>query len=109
VAAPRCERFLNGWAIRIRAGRPRGKPLPNDVRTSPRKDCYKVGLLMFDEASHGLECVVWNVSAAGAMIEFSPEIVPPETFRLVARALSVDRTCRILWRKGWKVGVVFTA
>jgi hypothetical protein len=68
-----------------------------------------VGLLTFDVAPFQMDCVVWNVSSEGAMIEFSPEFSPPETFRLAARALSVDRTCKIIWRRGWKVGVGFVA
>ncbi|AWN41401.1 hypothetical protein [Methylobacterium durans] len=55
----------------------------------------------------GLECLVWELTVDGAIIEIEPQAVAPNLFRLQSPALALDETCRVTHREGRKLTVRF--
>jgi hypothetical protein len=76
-------------------------------RAVSRTDAFKLGRLVMHDRTLLVDCLVWNRSAVGAMLEIEPDTDVPQRFRLVAESLQVDRACRVNWRWGRKMGVSF--
>jgi hypothetical protein len=76
-------------------------------RRKPRRNAFKLGSIIINEKSLPLDCLVWNANDHGAMIEVSPDVMLPETFRLIATSLFIDQNCSVVWRNERKVGVEF--
>ncbi|WP_162560944.1 hypothetical protein [Methylobacterium durans] len=56
-----------------------------------------------------MDCLIWNVSELGALIEVEPDAHPPDRFRVVATGLNLDRNSMQIWRDGRQIGVAFVA
>lgn len=55
-----------------------------------------------------IDCVIRNVSSGGACLVFSRRSIPfPTDFTLAFAGKSPQRTCRLVWRSGFRVGVRF--
>ena len=78
---------------------------PVERRTEPRlRKVLKGGEIVFP-ADTSVQCVIRNLSEHGAHLEVS-ELVPL-TFDLVIVSDMSRHPCRVVWRQGNKVGVVF--
>jgi PilZ domain len=56
-----------------------------------------------------IACTVRNISPMGALLEFSDNIVLPETFRIVIESKMFWADCEVRHRKGNAAGVMFTS
>jgi hypothetical protein len=72
-------------------------------RIAPRRRVLKAGSI---EAGGG-DCTVRNISDTGAALEVITPLFIPERFMLVVQAEGLKRRCRIVWRKGKRMGVLF--
>ncbi|WP_132254692.1 pilus assembly protein PilZ [Methylobacterium segetis] len=80
-----------------------------DRREVPRHNALKRGWLSFLEKPYSLECLIWNVSDFGALIEVEPSTCLPQRFRIVVTSLSLNRNAMQTWRDGRKIGVAFVS
>lgn len=79
----------------------------SERRQSPRKDCLKIGTLVSRDDAVCWECLVWNVSQGGVMVELDPDSTVPSVSRLHLPALNIHRSCRRVWQQGRKAGLEF--
>lgn len=54
-----------------------------------------------------LDCLVIDISVAGARLEFTAREPIPDTFELTFDAI-IMRPCRVAWRSSSELGVAFT-
>jgi hypothetical protein len=77
----------------------------SDNRTAHRKRVLKAGVVQLADTT--VDCMVRNISEAGAALEvFSPLFIP-DRFMLNIKSDQVERSCRVVWRKEKRLGVVF--
>ena len=74
-------------------------------RNAPRRRVLKTGWIEF--ADTVIECTVRDISEAGAAIQVVTPLYIPDSFTLFIPSEQSKRTCRIAWRKGGRMGVVF--
>ena len=77
----------------------------SEKRAQHRNRVLKAGTIVFKGSS--IDCVVRNISAAGAALEVESQIGIPPSFYLVILADQVKKRCRVLWRKERRLGVAF--
>lgn len=75
-------------------------------RATPRHRTFKGGSISFAGAG-GIECIVRNLSPAGACLEVASPIGMPEDFDLIIRPEYQRRHCHLVWCKEQRVGVQF--
>jgi hypothetical protein len=75
-------------------------------RNTPRQRVLKTGTVSFARAA-GIDCVVRNMSEAGACLQVASPLGIPDTFSLVIEKDHVSRPCRIVWRSANRIGVSF--
>ncbi|ACL61838.1 hypothetical protein [Methylobacterium nodulans] len=75
-------------------------------RKAYRMDAFKLGQIVLQDRGP-VDCLVWNRTPLGAMLEIEPEDEVPQRFRLVVASLLIDRPCLVRWRRGRKLGVSF--
>lgn len=81
-------------------------PQPSERRNAPRREVHleaKAGL-RFDAP---VACVVRNISAMGALIEFPEAVTVPKTFRISIDSAMFSAECELRHQKGTTVGVMF--
>jgi hypothetical protein len=76
-------------------------------RRQPRRNGFKTGSLLRHDDPQPTDCLVWDLSDFGALIEVEKSADVPANFRLVATTLFLDRECKTIWRDGRKIGVAF--
>ena len=81
--------------------------MADERRRQPRRNGFKTGSILVSDNPGDVDCLVWNLSDFGALIEVEPGVTLPCEFRLVAVPLSIDRQCMTIWRDGRKIGVAF--
>ncbi|ACL57607.1 hypothetical protein Mnod_2644 [Methylobacterium nodulans ORS 2060] len=79
----------------------------HERRRAKRTDAFKLGCIVMGDRALLIDCLVWNKSEIGAMLEVEPSAEVSEHFRLVVGSLHVDRACELRWRRGRKMGVRF--
>ena len=75
----------------------------DDHRIAPRHRVLKGGSIRFGGGS--IDCTVRNLSNTGAALEVTSPVGIPTEFTLVTD--SVQRQCRVVWRKEKRIGVTF--
>lgn len=83
--------------------------MSDERRRRPRKNGFKTGSIFVGDDPSEVDCLVWNLSELGVMLEVESETELPQEFRLVAASLLIDRRCTTIWRDGRKIGVAFVA
>jgi hypothetical protein len=78
-----------------------------DRRKLPRRRTYLGGCVTFNQRHSTLDCLVRNLSAAGAKIAFPDTATAPDHFDLNIRQQQRTVRARIAWRRGYEAGVVF--
>lgn len=76
-----------------------------ETRKSPRYRALKAATI--GEGSDAIPCVVRDLSTTGAAIEIEGHIGIPDTFVLVVREDDLRLSCRVVWRRDYRIGVVF--
>jgi hypothetical protein len=74
-------------------------------RNASRRRVLKTGFIEFGDT--GIECTVRDISESGAAIHVVTPLYIPDRFTLFIPTEQSRRTCRIAWRKGGRMGVVF--
>jgi hypothetical protein len=54
-----------------------------------------------------IDCVVRDLSPGGACLELLDPAQLPERFEIALDGDPLNRSCRIVWRQIWRVGVAF--
>ena len=77
----------------------------NERRAISRQRVFKAGTIEFGGAP--VDCIIRNVSAAGAALEVACPFGIPHEVSLNILTRNERRHCYIVWRKANRVGVVF--
>jgi hypothetical protein len=78
-----------------------------DRRKTSRMRAFKGGRIEFNRHWPSVDCVVRNLSKAGAYLELPDEANTPLEFSLIFTMADEARTCRQIWRRGKHIGVQF--
>lgn len=81
--------------------------MPDDRRRQLRRDGFKTGSIFVGDDPNEVDCLVWNLSDFGALLEVQTSTELPNQFQLVSASLFIDRLCTTIWRDGRKIGVAF--
>jgi hypothetical protein len=76
-------------------------------RKAPRLRTFLGGHVVFNQRYSTLDCMVRNLSADGAQLQFSDSIALPSAFDLDIAKHQRSYTARIRWRDGERIGVAF--
>jgi hypothetical protein len=76
-----------------------------EKRTSQRHRVLKAGTIEF--GGGGIDCMVRNISDAGAALDVSSPVGIPEHFTLVVTVDGLHKSCHVVWRKQKRIGVAF--
>jgi hypothetical protein len=77
----------------------------NEDRTAPRHRVLKAGTREFGGGA--VDCTVRNVSNVGAALEVTSPVGIPENFTLVMAGEGLHFSCRVVWRRQLRIGVMF--
>jgi hypothetical protein len=77
----------------------------DENRRASRQRVLKAGTIEFDQAAYS--CMVRNLSDTGAALDLPNAKDVPSDFRLVTDYGRVMLSCRVVWRKKNRLGVVF--
>jgi hypothetical protein len=75
-------------------------------RLVPRLRAYKGGRIN-PRGFAGMDCVIRNLSDAGACLAVDSARVPVDEFYLVIKPEYLTRKCKVAWRKPQQMGVRF--
>jgi hypothetical protein len=75
-------------------------------RKIPRQRTLKGGSIIFGLAA-AIDCVIRNLSDAGASIEVDSPVGIPDDFALLIKPEAVKRNCHVEWRSAKRIGVHF--
>jgi hypothetical protein len=75
-------------------------------RTAHRHRVLKVALIEFSGGG-AIKCVVKNLSASGAALEFESALDIPDRLTIGIPPEPVKRRCRVVWRSQKRIGVSF--
>ena len=74
-------------------------------RSDLRQRVFKAGSIEFDGID--VNCVVRNLSVVGAGLDVDQPTVIPHCFTLKIPANNIRQSCRVIWRKQKRIGLVF--
>ncbi len=77
-----------------------------EKRATQRHRTLKGGSIVFG-ATAGVDCMVRNLSTAGASLEVATPVGIPDDFRLVIKPENTTHNCHVIWRAAKKIGVHF--
>lgn len=75
-------------------------------RSEPRQRTF-LGASIARDRAPDVDCIVRNMSRAGACLELQGPAVLPDEFSLLIRPAGVRRACRLVWQKAQRSGVRF--
>ena len=73
----------------------------------PRQRVLKRGMIIFNNRSSVIDCLIRNRSAEGLALEVANPLGIPEHFLLRVEG-ELDRECNVVWRKPGRIGVKFS-
>jgi hypothetical protein len=76
-----------------------------EKRVAPRHRVLKAGTIEFGGGA--IDCTVHKVSNTGAALAVAIPFGIPEKFTLVIPGDGLNFACRVIWRKGRRIGVEF--
>ncbi len=82
--------------------------MPNERRVTTRGTALKTGHILFGPDQDFCDCLIWDLTKSGAMIETGPETNLPAEFQLISERLYLNKTCLVIWRAGRKLGLKFS-
>jgi hypothetical protein len=78
----------------------------NEKRGIKRRRRLKAGVIRIDDKST-IDCVVRDLSNAGASLEIESPIGIPDRFTLVMKEDWAKRSCHVIWWSARRIGVRF--
>ena len=78
-------------------------------RGARRADAFRIGSLAAEAGAAEIDCLVWDQSETGAQIEVEAGQTVPDAFTLTMTAYVRPRRCKVVWRRGRKLGIIFIA
>jgi PilZ domain len=81
--------------------------LKQEKRAVERRRILKAGSIVFGGSA--IDCVVRNMSEAGAALDVNSPVGIPTEFMLIHGADRDQRQCTVVWRSKTRIGVVFSA
>lgn len=75
------------------------------ARVKPTGRLAQSGTIILDVKLPSVVCRIVDLSAGGACLEVSTPANIPKQFVLLYSG--TKKTCRVAWRKGWRIGVMF--
>ena len=78
-------------------------------RKLPRARTLKSGKIVFNLHSCVVDCTVRNLNDKGASLETASPFGLPDRFNLRLASDGTRKACRVVWRRGQRLGVVFIA
>jgi hypothetical protein len=79
----------------------------SERRSSSRKKSFLQGRIFFNNRRASVDCLVRDISDAGAKLEFAESINVPEAMELYIPNREEIHRARVEWRTGNEVGVSF--
>ena len=76
-------------------------------RRAPRERVMLTAKLSFNQGAVSADCVVSNISATGARINVSADVVLAQSMRLLVPQREIDVAVRMVWRRGNLVALAF--
>jgi hypothetical protein len=76
-----------------------------ETRIAPRYRVAKPAKI--DHGGDKINCIIRDISATGAAIEMSDLVRVPAEFILIVPEDRLKLRCRLVWRKGYRMGVAF--
>jgi hypothetical protein len=76
-----------------------------ETRIAPRFRTAKAASIEYD--SEKVDCVVRDLSATGSALEVANAGAIPVKFALVIPEAGLNLPCRVVWRRGFRLGVTF--
>jgi hypothetical protein len=76
-----------------------------ETRAAPRYRVMKPAKIEF--GGYKRECVIRDLSTTGAALEVMDQTSIPKHFNLVVPADNLKLPCAIVWRRGFRIGVMF--
>ncbi|THD71144.1 MAG: PilZ domain-containing protein [Bradyrhizobium sp.] len=77
----------------------------NERRAAQRQRVFKAGTIEFDGS--GVDCTIRNLSPIGAALDVASPVGIPHEITLNIASSNERQTCRIIWRKENRIGVIF--
>lgn len=74
-------------------------------RDAPRRRTLFAGKIIFNQQSSVFNCVVRNISDAGACLEIDSPVGIPDQFELLVEGAGIKADYRVIWRRGKRIGV----
>lgn len=78
----------------------------DERRKTPRTKAFKSGSITFESAS-GIQCIIRNLSADGALLETDGNAALPGRFSIIIKPEMKRYECQVIWRSGIKIGIKF--
>jgi PilZ domain len=79
----------------------------DEKRIQIRRRTLKLGKIIFNGRQSVIDCTVRNLSQTGACLELPTGVGFPPSFDLMMASEGWQRSCRVKWRNGNRIGVVF--
>lgn len=79
--------------------------LPRSVGKPPRRRTLFSGKIIFNQQSSVFNCIVRNISDAGACLEIDSPVGIPDQFELLVEGAGIKADYRVIWRRGKRIGV----
>ena len=76
-----------------------------ETRIAPRYRVAKPAKI--DHGGDKISCIIRDISATGAAIEMPDLVRVPAEFILIVPEDRLKLRCRLVWRKGYRIGVAF--
>jgi PilZ domain len=78
-----------------------------EKRSKPRRKSLLHGFVYFDDNPCAVECVVHEVSDAGARLKFDKALAPVDSFELDIPLRGQKLRAEVKWQRDGEIGVVF--
>jgi hypothetical protein len=76
-----------------------------ETRCAPRYRVLKPATI--GSGKNAINCIVRDLSTSGASIEVESQINIPESFVIFVTEDDLHLSCRVVWRKDYRIGVSF--
>lgn len=80
----------------------------DEKRIIRRQRVLKSGKIIFADGNSVVDCVIRNLSVAGARLELSNTVSVPHEFTLLDTHAGKSYAATVAWRRGETMGVEFT-
>ena len=78
-----------------------------ETRAAPRHRVMKPAKMKIEFGGYKRDCVIRDLSVTGAALEVMDQASIPKHFNLVVPEDSLKLPCAIVWRRGFRIGVIF--